>query len=172
MRIQMHLPRVEPEEYDVPTVCPHDGCEGRHFKLHQRHCRRAVLDPDHDQVNVRRYRCLSCKRTFRVYPRGVSSAQRSDRLRGIGVMLYVLGLSYGGVEDALLALGLPGSKASVYRDVQAVGEAVKRVRRAQGTRKVQVMGADTTFVTCNREEVTIAVGVDALTNQGHRPGGC
>ena len=165
MRIRMHLPRVEPEEYDVPAVCPRDGCQGEHFKLHQRHCRRAVLDPDHDEVNVRRYRCLTCKRTFRVYPRGVSGAQRSDRLRGIGVMLYVLGLSYGGVEDALLALGLAGSKASVYRDVQAAGEAVQRVRQAQGERKVTVMGADTTFVTCNRQQVTIAVGVDALTSQ-------
>jgi hypothetical protein len=80
-------------------------------------------------------------------------------------MLYVLGLSYGGVEDALLALGLAGSKSSVYRDVQAAGEAVKRVRAAQGKRSVQVLGADTTFVRCNREKVTITVGVDALTNQ-------
>lgn len=165
MRIRMHLPRVKPDEYDMPAVCPHDGCQGKHFKLHQRHCQRVILDPDHGQVNVRRYRCLSCKRTFRVYPRGVSGAHRSDRLRGIGIMLYMLGLSYGAVEDALLALELPGSKASVYRDVQAAGEAVDRVRQAQGKRKVEVLGADTTFVTCNREQVTIAVGVDALTNQ-------
>lgn len=165
MRIRMHLPRVEPDEYEMPSVCPRAGCQGKHFKLHQGHCRRSIADPEHEQVNVRRYRCLSCKRTFRVYPRGVSGAQRSDRLKGIGIMLYVLGLSYGGVEDALLALGLAGSKSSVYRDVQAAGEAVKRVRAAQGKRSVQVLGADTTFVTCHREKVTIAVGVDALTNQ-------
>lgn len=165
MRIRMHLPHVQPEEYAMPAVCPYDGCEGEHFKLHQRHCRRSIADTDHDEVNVQRYRCLSCKRTFRVYPRGVSGAQRSDRLKAIGIMLYVLGLSYGAVEDALHALGLAGSKASVYRDVQAVGRAVKRVREAQGKRKVHVMGADATFVVCNRERVTIAVGVDALTNQ-------
>lgn len=75
----------------------------------------------------------------------------AQRLRGIGVMLYVLRLSYGGVEDALLALALAGSKTGVYCDVQAAGEAVKRVRQAQTERKVAVMGADTTFVTCNRE---------------------
>lgn len=165
MRIRMHLPRVEPDEYDMPTVCPYEECEGSHFKLHQRHCRRAILDPDHDQVTVRRYRCLRCKRTFRVYPRGVSGSQRSDRLKAIGIMLYVLGLSYGAVADALSALELAGSKASVYRDVQAAGQAVKRVRQAQGEREVQVLGADTTYVTCNREQVTIAVGVDALTDQ-------
>jgi transposase-like protein len=165
MRIRMHLPHVEPNEYEIPSGCPCAGCQGEHFKLHQRHCRRSIADPEHERVNVRRYRCLSCKRTFRVYPRGVSGAQRSDRLKGIGIMLYVLGLSYGGVEDALLALGLAGSKSSVYRDVQAAGEAVKRIRAAQGKRSVQVLGADTTFVRCNREKVTIAVGVDALTNQ-------
>lgn len=165
MRIRMHLPHVQPDEYAMPTVCVYDGCEGAHFKLHQRHCRRSIADTDHDKVNVQRYRCLSCKRTFRVYPHGVSGAQRSDRLKAIGIMLYVLGLSYGAVEDALQALGLAGSKASVYRDVQAAGRAVKRVREAQGKRKVHVMGADATFVLCNREQVTIAVGVDALTNQ-------
>jgi hypothetical protein len=78
-------------------------------------------------------------------------------------MLYVLGLSYGGVEDALTALGWAGSKSSTYRDVQEAGVAVHAIRQAQGQRKVLVAGADTTFVVCNREQVTIAVGVDALT---------
>jgi transposase-like protein len=95
----------------------------------------------------------------------VSQAQRSDRLKGIGILFYVLGLSYGGVEDALAALGWAGSKSSIYRDVQTAGEAVQRIRLAQGQRKVQVLGADTTFVLCNREQVTIAVGVDALSGE-------
>ena len=56
---------------------------------------------------------------------------------------------YGGVEDALRAFGWAGSKSSVYRDVQAAGEAVKRLRAAQDKRKVQVAGSDTTFVICN-----------------------
>ena len=163
MRIRMRLPTVEPEEYVKPEECPAEGCRGRYFKLHQGRCAKQLLDPHHDEVNAQRYQCLSCKRTFRVYPQGVSRAQRSERLKGIGVLLYVLGLSYGGVEDALLAFGWAGSKSSTYRDVQAAGEAVHRIRQAQGQRKVQVVGADTTFVVCNREQVTIAVGVDALT---------
>jgi transposase-like protein len=77
-------------------------------------------------------------------------------------MLYVLGISYGGVEDALRAFGWAGSKTSVYRDVQAAGEAIKRLRAARGERRVRVMGTDTTFVVCNKEQVTIAVGVDVL----------
>jgi len=163
MRIRMQLPVVDPNEYVKPKECPFDDCRGRYFKRHQAGCAKQVLDPGHNWVSVERYQCLSCKQTFRVYPRGVSRAQRSDRLKAIGVMLYVLGLSYGGVEDALLALGWAGSKSSIYRDVQAAGEAVHRIRQACGQRKVIVAGADTTFVLCNREQVTIAVGVDALT---------
>ena len=163
MRIRMCLPKVAPEAYELPEECPHDSCHGQHFKSHQPECAKQLLDPNHRQVTARRYRCLRCRRTFRLYPRGVSRAQRSDRLRAIGVMFYVLGMSYGGVEDALEAFGWAGSKSSIYRDVQAAGEAVQRIREKQGKRKVQVAGADTTFVMCNREQVTIAVGADALT---------
>jgi transposase-like protein len=162
MRIRMRLPKVEPEQYDLPQECPHDSCCGQHFKLHQPGCCKQILDPDEVQVTAKRFRCLRCKRTFRVYLRGVSGAQRSDRLKAIGVMYYVLGMSYGAVEDALNAHGWAGSKTSIYRDVQAAGEAVQRIRNAQGKRKVQVAGTDATFVICNRKQVTIAVGVDVL----------
>ena len=165
MRIRIHLPKVVDDEYEIPELCPQEDCKGCSFKVHQQKSQKKVLDPDVEEVNARRYRCLRCKRTFRVYPRGVSRAQRSGRLKGMGIMLYVLGLSYGGVEDALAALELAGSKSSVYRDVQAAGEAVVRIRQGQRARKVQVMGADTTYVVCNREQVTIAVGVDMLSQQ-------
>jgi hypothetical protein len=71
----------------------------------------------------------------------VTQAQRSNRVR---------------------AFGWAGSKSSIYRDVQAVGEAVERIRQGQGERKVQVIGTDTTFVVCKGRQVTIAIGVDAL----------
>jgi transposase-like protein len=158
----MRLPEVKADEYQLPSECRYEDCDGQYFKAHQLRCAKPVQDPDWAQVNAKRYKCLKCKRTFRVYPRGVSGAHRSERLKGIGVMLYVLGISYGGVEDALLAFGWAGSKSSVYRDVQAAGEAVRRLRQAQGQRQVQVMSTDTTFVVCDRQQVTIAVGVDAL----------
>jgi transposase-like protein len=162
MRLQMHLPEVKPGEHQMPTRCPYEECGGEYFKAHQQTCQKSVVDTDFTQVKAKRYKCLTCNRTFRVYPQGVSSAHRSERLRGIGVMLYVLGLSYGGTADALSALGWPGSKSSVYRDVQAAGEGVQRLRAVRAERKVQVLGADTTFVTCNKQQVTLGVGVDAL----------
>jgi hypothetical protein len=65
--------------------------------------------------------CLSCQRTFRVYPRGVSAAQQSSNLKALNVLLYVLGLSYQGVSDLLDALGQPVSKSTAYNNVQAAG---------------------------------------------------
>jgi len=160
MRLRLRLPEIREGEYEVPQECPY-GCGGRYFALHQE-CRKAVSDPEYAEVTVKRYRCVECGHSFRVYPQGVSHRPRSQRLRGIGVMLYVLGLSYGGVADALRAFGWQGSKSSVYRDVQAAGEAIVRLRAKAPRRHVQVVGADATYVVCQREEVTVAVAVDAL----------
>jgi len=46
---------------------------------------------------ARRYECLRCHPTFRVYPQGVLPGQFSQRTQGIGVRFYLLGLSYGAV---------------------------------------------------------------------------
>lgn len=160
MRLRVRLPEVQPEEYAVPITCPY-GCGGGYFALHGQ-CAKVMADPSCREVQVRRYKCVRCGRSFRVHPTGVSRHHRSQRLRGIGVMLYVLGLSYGAVADALAAFGWGGSKSSVYRDVQAAGAAVERLRRLQPQRRVQVVSADATYVICNRQEVTIAVALDAL----------
>ena len=160
MRLRLRLPEVRPDEYTVPLTCPY-GCGGRYFALHQQ-CRKEMSDPNYPTVQVRRYKCLRCGRSFRVHPTGVGRHHRSQRLRGIGVMLYVLGLSYGGVADALAAFGWAGSKSSVYRDVQAAGESVTRLRQSQPVRQVKVVSADATYVVCRGQDVTIAVALDAL----------
>ena len=41
--------------------------------------------------------------------KGVSKAQVSDRVKGLAVMLYLLGLSYGAVSLAMESLGVPFS---------------------------------------------------------------
>jgi hypothetical protein len=57
---------------------------------------------------------LKCKRTFRVYPEGTTHAQTSQRVKGLAVMLYLLGLSYGATSLALEALGVYLCKSRVY----------------------------------------------------------
>ena len=43
-----------------------------------------------------RYQCLKCQRTFRVYPEGTTRAQTSLRVKGLAVMLYLLGCALWG----------------------------------------------------------------------------
>lgn len=171
MRLSVRISPVEPSVYDLPEQCPYSDCEGKHFALHQEHCAKALRDPRYEDVEAQRHRCLRCDRTFRVYPRGVSRAQQSDALKAFSVLLYVLGLSYGAVSDALMALqlllnqALSVGKTTVYRNVQAAGQAARRLRRAwlQQGRKIRVLGADLTRVQCHGESLVVGVVVDDVT---------
>jgi transposase-like protein len=92
MRLQVLLPKVDPKEINEPAACVYAGCRSKHVQMHQP-VEKALRDTMHHQVQVHRYRCLTCGRTFRVYPTGVSKAHTSDRVKGLAVMLYLLGLS-------------------------------------------------------------------------------
>jgi transposase-like protein len=163
MRLRVSIPKVEPTVMDAPDVCPYPDCDGRYFKIHQQHCHKPLRDTKCSQVNAVRRACLRCKRTHRVYPKGVSRAHHSDRLKGLAALFYLLGLSYGGVEDALVALESPLGKTTIYRDVQASGEQVRKLRRAwlqQQAGKVRVVGGDPTRVRCGGKDVAVGVAVD------------
>jgi hypothetical protein len=123
MRLQLILPRLEPTVMTLPATCPYEDCQGAHFQHHQ-DVLKPVKDTVYEAVSAQRHECLRCGRTFRVYPCGVSRAQTSMRLKGLAVMLYLLGLSYGAVSLVLEALGVYMSKTSVYEAVQAAAERV------------------------------------------------
>ena len=53
---------------------------------------------------------------------GINGSQHSDRLRGLAILLCVLGLSYDSVENVLVALAVPPGKSTVCRDAQAAGQ--------------------------------------------------
>ena len=164
MRLKLILPVVEPKIYEKPKECPTPGCLGRSFFLFQE-VRKKVRDRIYPEVQARRYKCLRCGRTFRVYPQGVTGAQVSQRVKGMAVMLYLLGLSYGATVLMLEALGVELSKSSVYRSVQAAGEAVpgmKQTHLLPGYR-TQALGADLTSVKCKGQWLTLGVSVDPLS---------
>lgn len=81
-----------------------------------------LRDTVYPLVKAYRYQCLRCQRTWRVYPQGVSGAQTSQRVKGLAVLLYLLGLSYGATSLALEALGVCRGKTRVYDVVQAAAE--------------------------------------------------
>ena len=74
MRLRIVLPKVTPEAITVPTRCAYAGCEGRKFHVRQQ-VAKALRDTVYHEVQVSRYQCLRCKRTFRVYPEGTTRAQ-------------------------------------------------------------------------------------------------
>lgn len=163
MRIKARLPQVKPHAYDEPRQCPYEGCSGHHFKPHGRKGEeKSILDPQYGQVTAYRYKCLKCGRTFRNYPHGVSQAQQSDRVKGMSVLLYVLGLSYGAVEDFMEAIGVAICRTTVYNNVQEAGIASRHLQREELEEggKRPVIGTDGTYVKVKGQEVCIQVAVD------------
>jgi transposase-like protein len=163
MRLNLILPVVEVGKYKHPTECPYE-CGGKEFILHQTVIKK-VCDTAHEEVEARRYKCLSCQRTFRVYPQGVDHRQFSQRAIGMAVMLYLLGLSYGAVTLMLEALGLYMGKTTVYEAVQAMAERVPGMKQAsllQGYR-TSALGADLTSVKCKGKWLPLGITVDAIT---------
>ena len=132
MRIQVRLPQVKPDEYNMPAECPY-GCGRRYFRPYGRQGQvKRLRDPQYTQVIVRRYQCLQCGRTFRRYPLGVlGGAQQSARMKGMTVLLYVLGLSYGAIEDFTNALGDGVGKTTAYNNVPAAGMVSRHQQQQQ-----------------------------------------
>jgi hypothetical protein len=113
MRLNLRLPEVKPDHFILPTHCPNPGSKGQCFYPRQK-----VVDAKYKQVEARRYQCRECGHTFRVYPQGAGKQHLSQRVRGLGVMLYLLGLSYGAGAIVLESLGIGIGKTSVYRAMQ------------------------------------------------------
>jgi transposase-like protein len=163
MRLKLMLPVVDAEKYSRPEECPY-GCGGKEFWIRQV-VKKAVRDTQQQEVRVRRYECLQCHRTFRVYPQGINQKQFSQRAIGMAVMLYLLGLSYGAVVLMLEALGLWIGKTTVYEAVQAMAERVPGMQQAhllEGYRTA-ALGADLTSVKCKGKWLPLGVTVDPLT---------
>jgi len=164
MRLKLILPQVIPAVIEAPLLCAYEGCGGQHFRLHQV-VEKPLRDTRYPEVEAHRYECLRCGRTFRVYPTGVSKAQISLRVKGLGVLLYLLGLSYGAVSLALEALGVYMCKSRVYDAVQAVAERVPGLKRAQvfAGLKTPALGADLTSVKVNGQWLTLGLTVDDIS---------
>lgn len=164
MRLHLLLPQVKPAALAPPTACPTPDCPGSTFRFHQA-VRKPLRDTRHTAVPAARYQCLTCRHTFRVYPLGVSAAQTSQRVRGLGVMFYLLGLSYGATALALEALGVPLAKSTIYDAVQAAAAGLPDLqqRAVFAGLRPPALGADLTSVLCNGEWLTLGLTVDAIS---------
>jgi hypothetical protein len=90
-------------------------------------------------------KCPWCGRTWTLRGEGIAPGrQRSDRLIGLGVLGYMLGLSYRKVEVFLRAWGCSSGKSSVERDVARAGQAAQRLHAGLPGVQVRVLGVDGT----------------------------
>jgi Transposase IS66 family len=164
MRLRIILPKVNPDVITVPTHCAYTGCHGRKFFLRQT-VTKPLRDTVYHEVQVQRYQCLKCKRTFRVYPQGTTPAQTSQRVKGLAVMLYLLGLSYGATSLALEALGVYLCKSRIYDAVQETAKLVPGLKRDQVFAGVRTpaLGGDLTSVKCKGEWLPLGITVDPIS---------
>jgi hypothetical protein len=163
MRLHLLLPQVG-STIPAPVMCRWCQSQAVH---HWQTVKKPLRDTRLEQVTAERYHCRTCGRTFRAYPEGVTRAATSQRLSGMAVMLYLLGLSYGAVALALTALGYPWSKTSVYDAVQAAAARVPGLCRDgvfTGVRAPALAG-DVTSVRCKGGWLPLGVTVDDLTGQ-------
>jgi Transposase IS66 family len=116
-------------------------------------------------VQAHRYQCLKCGRTFRVYPQGVGASQTSQRVKGLAVMLYLLGFSYGATSLALEAIGVSMCKSRVYDAVQEAASRVPGLKREQvfNGLRTPALGADLTTVKCKGQWLPLGMSVDAIS---------
>jgi transposase-like protein len=161
MHLRILLPQVKPSSLELPEKCPHEECGSRYVRRYQV-VNKKIRDTVEDEVVAWRCQCVVCKRTFRVYPEGVDRSQTSLRVRGLAVMLYLLGLSYGAVSLALEALGIYQSKTQVYEAVQEAARRVPGLRRraVYGGIETPAVGADLTSVKCKGKWLPLGLAVD------------
>ena len=141
--VQYCLPSVG-TELKLDRHCPH--CGDPNGSIHSGIRYRRISDPKTPIVAQRRMQCPACGNTWTLRVDGVGKGrQRSDRLRGIGIVLYMLGLSYRGVEAFLPCLSCRGGKSSIERDVDSAGlNAEAHHRWAVKHLRVRVLGVDGT----------------------------
>jgi len=77
MKIELQLPQVERKKLTQPSKCPY--CKGETFQGWGRGSRQ-INDTKIRTVKVPRYKCTSCRKTFRYYPAGITHAHQSERL--------------------------------------------------------------------------------------------
>jgi transposase-like protein len=159
MKISLIIPDVNACPADRPRCCHY--CAEPYLHSHGT-LTKPVRDHKLTEVIIRRYKCLSCKRTFRHYPAGITNKEQSQRTVILAALMYGLGLSCSAASHLLSALGAEASKITVWRDAQEAGEALRRKRPAG---KVRVLGADETVFKIKGREVVVGFVVDGQSGR-------
>lgn len=169
MKVRLLVPQVKPHPEGRPQACRWCGSP-----LLQRHqmVPKVLIDTHVRQTQAVRYRCTACGRTFRHYAQGASRYRQSQRVMGLAVLLWTLGLSQRAVAIVLAGLEAAIHRSTVLRDIHRAGASLWG-RSPVGP--VRVLGADETAVRIRGRaallgfvvdaETGVTVGVDILVEQ-------
>jgi len=130
-------------EVKLERHCPH--CHRFGAWVHSARHERAISDIRTSTVAQQRQHCPFCGTTWTVRASGVGPGRtRSDRLRAMGVFLYMLGLSYRATATFICSLQWKGSKSAIERDVAEAGQHAQTLHREAPPVRVRVLGVDGT----------------------------
>jgi transposase-like protein len=130
-------------ELKLERTCPH--CHRLGGRLHSAVRERCICDIRIATIAQQRLHCAYCGTSWTVHAEGVKDGcQHSDRLRAVGVCLYMLGLSYRAVADFCRSLEWQTSKNAVERDVRDAGQNAKALHEEAPAMRVRVLGVDGT----------------------------
>lgn len=157
--VVLKLPDVKRKTEARPSQCPY--CAGETFQRWGA-VNKPVKDVRVRNVQLYRYRCCHCQRTFRHYPVGNTRADQTERLRLFAILLWTLGLSLR--ASSLILSGLPVlvSFMTIWRDVQAEAQQLKKRNQ---WKPVRVLGLDGAYVLGWGEKQPVVVAVDLGTGE-------
>jgi hypothetical protein len=92
---------------------------------------KSLLDLQTRELEIHRYRCTDCARTFRSYPPGVGRVSRSRRIRKLAALIWALGLSLDHVVSVFQDLGIELSRTTVWRDGQTIAPFLRKTDRSR-----------------------------------------
>lgn len=154
--ITLKLTEIKTETTERPKECPY--CKKETFQYWGK-VEKPVRDPKIERVEVRRYRCCGCGKTFRHYPQGIEAADQSQRMVQLAAICWRMGLSLRGVSGVLGVFGRSLCHMSVWRDVQAMGQPKKK------DHKVRVLGIDGFYTQVKGKDTGVMVAVDMGNGQ-------
>ena len=157
--VVLKLPDVKQKREARPRECPY--CAGITFQRWGR-VNKPVKDVRVRNVKVYRYRCCHCKRTFRHYPEGNTSADQTERLRVFAILLWTFGLSHRASSLILSGLKVLVSHMAIWRDVQAEA---KQMKKRNHWKAVRILGLDGAYVLGWGEKQPVLVAVDLGTGE-------
>lgn len=149
--VTLRLPEVKAAAEKRPSQCPHCDCP-----ILQRwgNVSKRVIDPRLEWVVIYRYRCTGCRKTFRDYPLGITTAAQTDRMRFLCALIWKIGASLRQTTGILGVWQRSVCHMTVWRDIQWAA-----LRRPAKTR-VRVAGLDGFYTKLKGQEKGLIVLLD------------